>query len=255
MSDDIRSDWNKNKLWIIGAATGVLALISGLDSCNKITSGHFGVHSRMGKVLNDTVSPGVKLTIPFIDDVDQFQNNTIILETNAGTGRNTKDQNMLSSEKRFHYTIDPSQGVIALHLETMSNDNGKELLEELMDQSFNAVVGERPASDHMANPDDLLYGFAENLEWRLKQNNVPISIDAVELLTLTVGDGPNPYRMPVQLRIRRMDKDGQAGWAIEEMAGPAALPVQSRGQVIKPNQEQPIIAVDTLPRTNTLTPQ
>lgn len=194
----------------------------------------------MGKVLNDTIAPGVLWTWPFIEDVDQFQNNTIILETTAGTGRNTKDQNMLSAENRFHYTIDPTQGSIALHLSTMSDDNGKTLLEGLMDQSFDAVVGARPASNHMADPEALLSGFADNLEWRLKQNNVPISIDAIELLTLTVGDGTTPYRMPVQLRIRRTKKDGKAGWAIEDMAGPAAIPIESAGHIIKPNTKQPI---------------
>jgi regulator of protease activity HflC (stomatin/prohibitin superfamily) len=233
--------WDRNKKWIIGlGTTAVLGTICTADSCNKVGSGYFGVHTRMGKIINDTVPPGVKWTVPLIDDVDLFQNNTIILETSVGTGRNTKDQNMLASEERLHYTIDPDEGVLALHINSMSADNGKQLLEGLMDQSFDAVVGERPASDHMSDPEGVLLAFAENLEWRLKQNNVPIKVDAIELLTLTVGDGGTPYRTPVQLRIRRVDSQGKAGWTIEQMSGPAARPVQSNGKTIYPDSRQPI---------------
>ncbi len=238
---DTRSLWEKNKNFLIGlAATGVVGIFGLIDSCNTISSGHFGVHTRFGKILNDTISPGVVWKMPLVDDVYALQNNTIILETTAGSGRNTKDQNMLSSEMRLHYTIAPHEGVLALHIDAMSKNNGKDLLTGLMDQSFNAVTGERPASDHMADPKTLLSGFADNLQWREKQNNVPMKVEAIELLTLTVGDGSNPYRMPVQLRIRRIDKDGHAGWTVEKMAGPAALPVRSAGQLINPDESQPI---------------
>ena len=237
--EEYQTWWDKNKKYFIWGAVGVTGLVAGLDSYKPIDSGHFGVHTRMGKVLNDTLGPGVETKVPFIDHVYEFQNNTIILTTTAGEGRNTKDQNMLSAEMRLHYTIDPREGVLALHIATMSDDNGKELLESLMDQSFNAVVGERPASDHMADPETLLASFGENLQWREKQNNVPISVDAIELLTIEVGNGTDPYRMPVQMRLRRVDNNGKAGWTVEQMAGPAALPVESGGKIVKPNNVQP----------------
>jgi len=231
--------WAQNKKSIIGYTAGFLALITGLGTFKTIDSGHFGVHTRFGKVLNDTIAPGLVWKIPFVDNVYEFQNNTIILETNVGTGRNTKEQNMLAANMRFHYKINPKKGVLALHIGTMSDDNGKELLEKLLDQSFDAVVGERQSSEHMANPEELLFAFAENIEWRLTQNNVPLSVEAGEFLDATIGDGTNPYRTPLQLSIRRIKENGKAGWTIERMAGPAAIPVESAGKVIKPNDKQP----------------
>lgn len=230
--------WAENKKTVIGLGIGAISIFGLYDSFKTINSAHFGVHTRMGKVLNDTISPGVEWKVPLIDNVYQFQNNTIILQTTAGEGRNTKEQNMLSAAMRLHYKINPNEGVLALHIGTMSDDNGKELLENLMDQSFNAVVGERQSSEHMADPKALLLGFAENLDWRLHQNNVPISIEAAEMLEATIGDGANPYRTPLQLRIDRL-KDGKPGWSVKKMAGPAALPVESAGQVIEPSEKQP----------------
>lgn len=237
---EVSGFWNDNKKWLKPVLWGATVFTLGISSFKTISSSHFGVHTRFGKILNDTIGPGVEPKIPFVDKVYELQNNTIILETTAGTGRNTKDQNMLSSEMRLHYTINPKAGVLGLHLKKLGNDNGKEFLENLMDQSYDAVVGERNASDHMADPKALLASFAENLEWREKQNNFPIDVDAIELLTSTVGDGATPYRTPVQLRIRRINKDGTQGWAIEQMAGPAALPVESGGHLVKPSDKQPI---------------
>lgn len=243
--------WDNRKGLVIagGLAVGAGA-VAALDTFKAIDSGHFGVHTRLGRVINDTIAPKVVWKYPFVDKVHQFQNNTIILETTAGTGRNTKEQNMLSAKMRLHYRIDPSQGVLALHIKKMSDDNGGELLEGLMDQSFDAVVGERHSSEHMADPQALLIAFAQNFDWRQRQNNVPTSVEAIELLEATIGDGSNPYRTPLQLRIRRTDSKGNSGWIVEQMAGPAALPVQSAGQVIKPRED----AINTSKDTLTLKP-
>ena len=239
MSDD-EFEWKKKHTgMVIGAFMGVAALIGFVKGNKVIDSGHFGVKTHWGKVVNDSVPPDWHWKIPFAEHIYEFQNNTIIMDAHVGSGKNTKEQNMLSAETRFHYRIDPKKGVIALHIETMGADNGKKLLKDLMDQSFNAVVAERPSTDHLNNVKALLEAFASNLEWRLAQNNVPASIEAVELLEINIGDGTNPYRLPIQMRIKRIDKQGNAGWEVENMAGPAAFPVEQQGKVIYPTERKP----------------
>lgn len=224
--------------------SGVVALaliLSGFNSYKIIDAGHFGVNVRMGQIVDDRMEPGFEWKIPWFEQIHELQNNTIILEdSSVGTGDNTYEQNALRAEMRLHYQIDTTQGVLALHINTMKNNNGARLLRELMDQSMNAVVGERHSSQVIADKESMLRAFADNLEWRLNQNNVPIRIDSVELLVLRIGTGEQPYRTPVQLKLRRVDEDGQRSWAVESMAGPSVLPVPNADERIQPQPRDPL---------------
>lgn len=236
--------FNKTAAITMSSMLAVCAALA-YRSYKIVDAAHFGVHIKMGKMISDNLPPGIHFKYPLFDNIYPLRNNTIILETPEGrvntstnyigSGRNTHEQNMMNAEMRLHYQIDRNRGVIALHADTMMDDNGKNLLMELMDQSFNAVVGERHSTEHLADTNGLLRAFSDNLEWRIGQNNVPVRIDAIELLVLRIGDGNNPYRVPIQMRIRRNDADGKQGWTIEKMAGPAAIPVQGAKGMIAPS--------------------
>ncbi len=227
--------YEDHKVGIIGTVvTAFLASsILGYRSFEIVEAGNFGVRIKNGKLVSDNLEAGIYSKSPIFDTIYELRNNTIILETTAGTGRNTHEQNMLTADLRIHYKIKPEIGSIALQIDNMVTDQGKALLEEVADNSLDSVVGERHSMDHLANPQGLLQGLADNFEWRFRQNNVPAEIDSIELLTIHIGDGGNPYRIPVQLRIRRLE-EGKAGWAVESMAGPAAVSVQQAGSIASP---------------------
>ena len=70
----------------------------------------------------------------------------------------------------------------------------------------------------MADPEGFLKGYLANFQWRLAQNNVPVQLDTIELLTMNVGS----LRKPIQMRIK-------ANGEVEQMAGPAAVGVPYAG--------------------------
>ena len=199
----------------------VVLAIAGLVTASKsftiVQPKHFGVKVDLGEISPDVLSPGLHWQRPFVSQISSYNNNTIILEENVGEGRNTKDQNSYSAAMRLHYNIEPNAGILAFHLADMQEEDGKALLTGQMSKSLNAVVGQRTTAEMLISPEATLKAFLDQLEWRLKQNNIAIKIDTVEMLTQYVGS-QDALRLPMQLRIK-------PGQDVESMAGPS-VPVQ-----------------------------
>lgn len=182
---------------------------------------NYGVRIRTGQLVSDELPPALYWKRPFFDDIYHFSNNTVILEATAGSGANTHDQNALTSDFRIHFRVDPKIGLIALHAKDLSVDNGKAKMTEFMTQSVNAVVGSRDAKDTLGDSSTYLRAFERDLNIRLRQNNVPVKVDTIELLAMKVGI----LRIPVQQRLRVDGIVEDMANPSPPMAGPAAVPV------------------------------
>lgn len=209
-------DWSLGKIFgaIVAAMLCVIGLIAALNSYTIVKPKHFGVKVELGEVTPVVLNPGLHWRHPFISEIPEYNNNTIILEDKIGDDNNTKDQNPYEISVRVHYNISPDAGILAFHLAEMGTDDGEELLKSQMNKALNAVVGQRTTVETLVSPETVLKAFLDQLEWRLKQNNIAIKIDTVEMLTQHVGG----LRLPVQLKIK-------PGQEVESMAGPS-VPVQ-----------------------------
>ena len=192
-----------------------MATVLGMRSYKIVPAQSYAVRTTFGQLVSDHLPPGFYGKFPFKDTFDIFSNNTIIVESSVGSKNivNTSDRNKITANIRTHYRVDPRVGSIALKLPTMRDDNGKKVFEELENQSFDAVVGSRPASETLDDPQGFLKAYLENLRWRIAQNNMPIRVDVVELLEFQAD-----VHKPIQFRIK---SDGH----VEAMAGPAAVSV------------------------------
>lgn len=197
------------------AAVFGLGAVGTYRSTNVVPPKSFGLRVTAGKVQDKLLEPGIAFTYPVLDTIYAFSNNVIILETTAGSARNTQDQNTFSAQLRLHYQIDPNAGVLAFHLDEMGKENGEALVTEQMNKAIDAIVGQRTTGQVLSSHADILKDFVAQLEWRLKQNNIAVKIDTVEYLSANMGAG---VRLPVQLRVK-------PGQAVESMAGPSAVPV------------------------------
>lgn len=225
MSEDkpFLSSTTKRNLAIGAAFLTVAGGITAYRSFKIVSPNEFGVRVTAGEVQKDIINPGMHKKYPAFDKIHTFNNNTVILEGTVGDGKNTKDQNAFSADVRLHYNIDPNAGILAFHLGEMADDNGKDLITAQMSKAMNAAVGQRTTPESLVSPADVLEAFVDQLEWRLKQNNIAVKIDTVEYLTAHVGAGSSNgsdygLRLPVQLK----KKPGQP---VESMAGPS-VPVQ-----------------------------
>lgn len=204
--------------YITAGVIGVASLIAGANSCTVVPPKNYGVRVKFGQLVDSHIKPGIIFPKwPVWDNVYILKENTIILETSVGSDRNTQDQNSLKAEMRMHYKNNPNSGVIAFHVEEMAKNDGMPLLAGLMNQSFNAVAGDRRAVDAFNNPTEFLIKFAEDLQWRLAQNNVAIELDAFELLEFSSGN--DGMRTPVQIRLKRTS-DGK--WSLQNINGPVS---------------------------------
>lgn len=214
--------FNRNK-GRAGTLAGVAVAVAGIGVAlyhdtwpTIVPAQNFGVRIRNGQLVSDKLEPNLYWVRPVLDNVYSFPNNTTIINGTAGNSRNASDQNSISADYRIHYRVNPKAGYLALHIETMARDGGVELVGGLTGQAVDTAAGNRRAVDTLNDPSGFLKTMVTNLQWRLKQNNVPVDIDTVELLTLHSGG----TRMPVQLRLR-------PGSEVEAMSavGPGAVPV------------------------------
>lgn len=221
------------------AGLALTTVFTAANSFKIVPAQSYGVRIKMGQLVDDQLKPNFYFKLPVFDSISVFPNNTIIMHCpKAGDGRNTQDQNVFTANLRFHYAHDPKVGLVALHAKTMQKNNGEDFLQELVKQSVNATVGARRSTDTLADPENFLKAMAENMQWRIAQNNLPMKFMAFELLSMQIGDGATPYTVPVQYRIiPHNDKE----WKIEKMAGPAAVPVQQAGQTVEPSSSSKIV--------------
>jgi regulator of protease activity HflC (stomatin/prohibitin superfamily) len=241
MSEDkpFLSSSTKRNLAIGAAFLTVAGGVTAYRSYKIVSPNEFGVRVTAGEVQKDVVNPGWHKKYPLFDKIHTFNNNTVILEATVGDGKNTKDQNGFSAEVRLHYNIDPNAGILAFHLSEMADNNGKDLITEQMSKAMNAVVGQRTTPESLVSPADVLDAFVDQLEWRLKQNNIAVKIDTVEYLTAHVGSSSGStsdtgLRLPVQLKKR-------PGQPVESMAGPS-VPVQHMIITTAPQTFAPSVA-------------
>lgn len=212
IDDYTGKDWVKVAC---GAFAVVASVIGGCRSYDSVPQQSFGVRVTRGQVQPKLLEPAYYGKLPVLDKIYSFSNNVIILETTAGNPRNTKDQNDFSVDLRLHYQIKPDAGVLSFHLEELSDNNGKALLTTQLSNSVDSVVGQLTSQEALAAPADILKHIVPQFEWRLKQNNVAVEIDTIELLSIKMGNG---LRLPVQMRIK-------PGQNVEVMTGPSAIPV------------------------------
>ena len=212
IDDYTTKDWAKVAC---GAFAVVASVIGGCRSYDSVPQQSFGVRVTRGQVQPKLLEPGYYSKAPALDTIYSFSNNVIILETTAGNPRNTRDQNDFSVELRLHYQIKPNVGVLSFHLDELSDNNGQKLLTKQLSNSVDSVVGQLTSQEALSIPADILKNIVPQLEWRLKQNNIAVEIDTIELLSVQMGNG---LRLPVQMRIK-------PGQNVEVMTGPSAIPV------------------------------
>ncbi|MDD5585719.1 MAG: SPFH domain-containing protein [Alphaproteobacteria bacterium] len=245
---EVMSFWGKTKDIAKNAAKHPIVVLCSLAalglayrSYKIVPAQSYGVRVTFGQMVSDNVPPGFYFKYPLYDTIDIFSNNTVIVESEVGavkssgsssenaTELNSSDRNPVSAKIRTHYKVNPAVGSIALKLPEMRGDNGETAFKELENQSFNAVVGSRPAAETLDDPTGFLEAFLVNLRWRLAQNNMPIEIDTIELLSFHAN-----LRKPIQYRIK---SDGK----VDQMAGPAAVSVTHGGK------QSPVVPVVTVP--------
>ncbi len=206
---------------------GLVALHTLWQSFVIVPAQSYGVDVKLGQLNSTNLKPGIYGKLPYLEEIYVLNNNTMIWETeNVGTPKNTSDQNSIVADFRFHVKINPKVGSLALTINKVASERRAEnTLKDLQNQALDASVGKFSSSATEADPKAFLERFKANLEWRIQQNNLPIEIDAVELLEMRAG-GPegatSGQREVIQLRIRSDN-------TVEEMAGPAAIPVPAAG--------------------------
>lgn len=205
---------------VLGGAAIVAAGVAS-QSYEIVPPMNFAARERLGQMVATNLKPGFYWKMPAFDKFYILRENTIILNVVTSGNRNTQDQNNLSVEMRLHYKNNPKSGVLAYHVKEMADDGGAKLLRDLINQSVDATAGYKRAVDSINDPKTFLFTLADNMQWRLNQNNVAIEVDAIELNVMSVGT----LRTPVQMRLKSQE-DGKS-WKIENVTGPAI--VQSIG--------------------------
>jgi len=187
---------------VAAGAGAALALFLGWKSYVVVQPNEFAVRTTMGAITSDDLPSGIQLKVPFAQSIYTYSRNVIINEFSAGSSgtseANTQDRNKLQANIRLHYRIDPKAGDMNFHYYNLSatwgQGDGKSFLTTFINDSANAIFGRRPARETLGDDKRFLEEFYDNLNWRLTQNKIPVTVDMIELLNISATD----YKIPVQ---------------------------------------------------------
>ena len=169
-----------------------LAAASVLDGgivYNYAPSNKFTLKSTLGKVADQTTPSGLYLHLPFVQYVHDYHKEVQTIEYSAGgmrflpLGASTNDQNHLSASMKLNYRVTEDTKQLGYHPWAMDGyilQDGYWILTDMMNQSANAVMGDRPMVETMSDPERFTEEFYEDLEFRFKQNNMPVDIESIE---------------------------------------------------------------------------
>lgn len=180
-------------------------LLTGWKSFDSVPNGYYGIRENLGQIDPVKLGPGWYSKKPWRESIWSFNNNVVRREVTVGSGSGvssgssttntssvladliTRDRNPFSVDMRIHYKISPDAGLLGLHLSDMSNSDGISLLKQLADNSTRYLAGQQNALDLLNDPENFLKSFVSDFDMRLRQNNVPVEIEMIELIALNVG--------------------------------------------------------------------
>lgn len=173
-------------LFLLTAATAV----DGGLLYNYAGAEKFTLKSTMGAVAEKTTPSGLYMHLPLVQYVHDYHKGTQTIDVTSGgmrffpSGESTKDKNYLGAEGRLLYRVTEDAEKLGYHPWAMDGyvlPDGYWLLTDMMNQSANAVLGNRSLAGTQSNPELYAEEFYEDLDFRLKQNNVPVEVESYEL--------------------------------------------------------------------------
>lgn len=173
-------------LFLLAAA----AIIDGGILYNYAPANKFTLKSTFGKVDDKTQSSGFYAHLPFVQYVHDYRKEVQTIDFSVGGirflpfGESTADKNHLDADVKLNYRVIEDAKKLGFHAWEMDGyllQDGYWLLTDMMNQSGNAVMGDRSLAETVSDPKRFTKEFFEDLAFRLEQNNVPVEIESVEL--------------------------------------------------------------------------
>jgi regulator of protease activity HflC (stomatin/prohibitin superfamily) len=180
-----------NKVWSKRLGIAFAAAATGYSSYNYVGPDQFAIRETLGSVTSkEALPPGLYFHLPFVQYTHSYQSGVQKISFNAGCGRfnpfvdSTADQNELMAQVTLQYKVTPDIAKLSLHRWSMDGwmmADGYWLISGMMNDSANAVFGKRTMAETIANPARFAAEFAEDVKFRLEQNNVPVEIESIEV--------------------------------------------------------------------------
>ena len=179
-----------NGKWIKPAAIAAGVLSTVFSTVSHTARDQFSIRETAYKFSSEIREPGITLQIPFFQFTHNYMANTQKINFNAGSCRflpmckSTLDQNALTADISLNYRVLPNAEKLSFHLWEMDGfitKDGYWLLTRMLNDSTNAVMGKSTMTQLLAAPEKFLKDVKEDFAFRIKQNNIPIEIESLEM--------------------------------------------------------------------------
>jgi hypothetical protein len=173
---------------LVAAATA--AVVTAFAAVSRVNKQEFGMRETFFKITSGILQPGMHPQFPFFQFTHHYESGTQRIEFDAGGCRflpfceSTNDRNSITAKVVLNYKIQQDANKMALHRWSMDGfvfQDGYWLLTRMLNDSANAVLGKQAMHQTLANQADFLKALYEDFSFRLKQNNVPVDIESLEL--------------------------------------------------------------------------
>jgi hypothetical protein len=178
---------NLKKLGLFLLATSAITdggLLYNYAPANKFTLG-----STFGKVADETTPSGLNFHFAPVYYVHDYRKEVQTIDFCVGGirfmpfGKSTADQNHLNADVKLNYRVTEDEEKLGYHAWEMDGyllPDGYWLLTDMMNQSANAIMGQRQLAETTSDPERFTEEFYEDLAFRLEQNNVPVDLESIE---------------------------------------------------------------------------
>lgn len=159
-------------------------------SVANIGPGEFGLQTT-AEFAPKLKGPSISVQVPFIQFTHVY--NAAVQSINLKTGgarflpgyASTKDNNAFMSDMVLNYKLKQDETNIGIWRWSMRpwfmGRDGYWLLTGKMNESANAVLGDKNMAEILSDPKAYVQAYTDDLKSRLEQNNIPVEIISVEL--------------------------------------------------------------------------
>lgn len=169
--ENVKSDWEKVRPYVIGGVVGLFALIILFSTVGFVGAGERGVHTRAGAVTGSIKGEGMYAKVPFIEGVVTMSVQTQKVETPVSAA--SKDLQTVNTIVALNYRLSPES--VATLYQNVRREYETRLIAPTLQEGVKAVTAQFTAEELITRRPEVRDNIRTFLQDRLQANGIIVT--------------------------------------------------------------------------------